>query len=161
MSGPRIGATPMSSAQRQARRRARLRQQRPASPAAPTQRLAPRPTRWAAAVATLIRLQGEYRARLDNLPQISKSRRRPTSYRHRRTRLRGIGGSRSTTWLRLRLIGLLTGKAPYKPAPAQAGLASLTSVLRPGTLLDSAAFASTSSNSPSRESTSPASSARP
>ena len=39
-----------------------LRQQRPASPAAP------RPARWAAAVATLVRLQGEYRAWLDNLP---------------------------------------------------------------------------------------------
>jgi hypothetical protein len=68
MSRPRIGATPMSSAERQARRRARLRQQRPASSAAPTRRLAPRPARWAAAVATLVRLQGEYRAWLDNLP---------------------------------------------------------------------------------------------
>jgi hypothetical protein len=68
MSRRRIGATPMSSAERQARRRARLRQQRPASPAAPTRRLAPRPARWAAAVATLVRLQGEYRAWLDNLP---------------------------------------------------------------------------------------------
>jgi hypothetical protein len=68
MPKPRIGATPMSSAERQARRRARLRQQRPASPAAPTQRLAPRPARGAAVVATLVRLQGEYRAWLDNLP---------------------------------------------------------------------------------------------
>ena len=68
MSRPRIGATPMSSAERQARRRARLRQQRPAPPAAPTRRLAPRPARWATAVATLVRLQGEYRAWLDNLP---------------------------------------------------------------------------------------------
>ena len=68
MPKPRIGATPMSSAQRQARRRARLREQPPASPAVPTRRLAPRPARWAAAVATLVRLQGEYRAWLDNLP---------------------------------------------------------------------------------------------
>ena len=68
MSRPRIDATPMSSAERQARRRGRLRQQRPASPAAPIRRLAPRPARWAAAVATLVRLQGEYRAWLDNLP---------------------------------------------------------------------------------------------
>ena len=30
--------------------------------------LAPRPARWATAVATLVRLQGEYRAWLDNLP---------------------------------------------------------------------------------------------
>jgi hypothetical protein len=68
MPKPRIGAIPMSSAERQARRRARLRQLRPASPAAPTRRLAPRPARWAAAVATLVRLQREYRAWLDNLP---------------------------------------------------------------------------------------------
>ena|SRR6516225_12233897 len=78
MPKPRIGAIPMSSAERQARPhgsspwaegpRVRLRQQRPASPAAPTRRLAPRPARWATAVATLVRLQGEYRAWLDNLP---------------------------------------------------------------------------------------------
>ena len=58
----------MSSAERQARRRTRLRQQRPASPVVPTRRLAPRPARWAAAVATLVRLQEEYRDWLDNLP---------------------------------------------------------------------------------------------
>jgi hypothetical protein len=68
MSRPRLGAAPMSSAERQARRRARLHQQRPASPAAPTRRLAPRPARWAAATATLVRLQEEYRDWLDNLP---------------------------------------------------------------------------------------------
>ena len=68
MSRRRIGATPMSSAERQARPRARLGQQRPASPAVPTRRLAPRPARWVAAVATLVRLQREYRAWLDNLP---------------------------------------------------------------------------------------------
>ena|SRR5215470_9159644 len=68
MSRPRIGAAPMSSAQRQARRRARLRQQHPAPPAPPTRRLAPRPARWAAAVATLVRLQEEYRDWLDNRP---------------------------------------------------------------------------------------------
>src|ERR1700757_2260612 len=67
MSRPRIGAAPMSSAERQARRRARLRRQRPASPAALTRRLAPRPARWAAATATLLRLQEEYRDWLDNL----------------------------------------------------------------------------------------------
>ena len=58
----------MSSAERQVWRRARLRQQRPASPAAPTRRLAPRSSRWAAAVATLVDLQDQYRACLDNLP---------------------------------------------------------------------------------------------
>jgi hypothetical protein len=68
MSRPRLGATPMSSAERQARRRARLRRQPPASPAAPTRRLAPRPARWAAATATLVRLQEEYLDWLDNLP---------------------------------------------------------------------------------------------
>ena len=68
MSRPRLGAAPMSSAERQARRRARLRQQRPTPPAPPTRRLAPRPARWAAAVATLVRLQEEYRDWLDNLP---------------------------------------------------------------------------------------------
>jgi hypothetical protein len=68
MPKPRIGAIPMSSAERQARHRAKLRYQRPAAPAAPTRRLAPRPARWAAAVAMLVRLQGEYRAWLDNLP---------------------------------------------------------------------------------------------
>ena len=68
MSRPCLGTAPMSSAERQARRRAQLRQQHPASPAAPTRRLAPRPARWAAAVATLIRLQEEYSDWLDNLP---------------------------------------------------------------------------------------------
>jgi hypothetical protein len=68
MSRPRLGVAPMSSAERQARRRARLRQQRPTSPAAPTRRLAPRPARWAAAATTLARLQEEYRDWLDNLP---------------------------------------------------------------------------------------------
>ena len=68
MSRARIGAAPMSSAERQARRRARLRHQRPDSPVPPTQRLAPRPVRWATATATLLRLQEEYRDWLDNLP---------------------------------------------------------------------------------------------
>ena len=73
MSRPRIGAAPMSSAERQARPhgsgpRARLHRQRPASPAVPTRRLAPRPARWAAATATLLGVQEEYRNWLDNLP---------------------------------------------------------------------------------------------
>ena len=68
MSRPRIGAAAMSSAERQARCRTRLRHQRPASPVPPTQRLAPRPARWAAATATLLRPQEEYRDWLDNLP---------------------------------------------------------------------------------------------
>ena len=68
MSRPRSGAAPMSSAERQARRRASLRHQDPASPSVPIRRLAPRPARWAAAVAALVRLQEEYRAWLDNLP---------------------------------------------------------------------------------------------
>jgi hypothetical protein len=56
----------MTAAQRQARRRARLRSDLP--PPAPQRRPPPRPQRWAAAVATLIALQDEYRAWLDNLP---------------------------------------------------------------------------------------------
>jgi len=66
MPRPRIGALPMTSAQRQARRRARLGRERPLS--APPRRPLPRPQRWAAAVAVLIALQDEYRAWLDNLP---------------------------------------------------------------------------------------------
>ena len=65
MPRPRLGALPMTSAQRQARYRARLRCERPLPPA---RRPPPRPQRWAAAVATLIALQDEYRAWLDNLP---------------------------------------------------------------------------------------------
>jgi hypothetical protein len=64
----RIGPVPMSPAERQARCRAKLRQQSPAPPAPPTRRRAPRPTRWAAAVAALLELQEEYRGWLDNLP---------------------------------------------------------------------------------------------
>ncbi len=69
MPRPRIGTVPMNPAERQARRRAKLRQQNPRPPVAPTQRIAPRPTRWSAAVAALIDLQEEYRAWLENLPQ--------------------------------------------------------------------------------------------
>jgi hypothetical protein len=65
MSRHRIGAVPMTPAQRQARRRARLRRE---SHAPPAPRIPPRPRRWAAAVAALIDLQDEYRAWLDNLP---------------------------------------------------------------------------------------------
>jgi len=69
MSRPRIGAAPMSAAERQARHRARLRQQVPRPPASPTTRPAPRPTRWAVAVTALLDLQEEYRAWLDRLPE--------------------------------------------------------------------------------------------
>jgi len=65
LSRHRIGAVPMTPAQRQARRRARLRRE---NHAPPTPRRPPRPRRWAAAVAALIDLQDEYRAWLDNLP---------------------------------------------------------------------------------------------
>jgi hypothetical protein len=68
MPRPRIGALPMTSAQRQARRRARLRRDHQPPPAPPARRPPPRPQRWTAAVATLIALQDEYRAWLDNLP---------------------------------------------------------------------------------------------
>ena len=65
MSRHRIGAVPMTPAQRQARRRARLRRE---SHAPPAPRIPPRPRRWAAAAAALVNLQDEYRAWLDNLP---------------------------------------------------------------------------------------------
>lgn len=70
MPRPLIGTTPMSAAQRQARRRARLGQQTSALPTAlPSHpRSPPRPRRWAAAVATLIELQGQYRDWQDGLP---------------------------------------------------------------------------------------------
>jgi hypothetical protein len=55
-------------AERQARHRASLHQTGQASPPASVQRSLPRPRRWAAAVATLIDLQDEYRAWFDNLP---------------------------------------------------------------------------------------------
>jgi hypothetical protein len=60
----------MSSAERQARRRAKLRQQssRP-PPTTATRRRVPRTTRWSAAVAALVDLQEEYRSWLENLPQ--------------------------------------------------------------------------------------------
>ena len=67
MPKPRIGALPMTSAQRQARHRARLRRQ-DHPPSAPAQRTPPRSQRWATAVAALLDLQEEYRAWLDNLP---------------------------------------------------------------------------------------------
>ena len=64
----RIGPIPLSPAERQARRRAKLRRHTPRPPATPTLRIPPRPKRWAAAVAALVNLQEEYRAWLDNLP---------------------------------------------------------------------------------------------
>ena len=66
MPRPRIGTTPMTDAERQARHRARLRHGGTPAPAA--RRIPPRPQRWATAVATLTSLQDEYPAWLDNLP---------------------------------------------------------------------------------------------
>jgi hypothetical protein len=68
MPRPRIGVVPMTPAQRQARRRARLRREHHTPPAPLARRTPPRPKRWAAAVAALIDLQDEYRAWRDNLP---------------------------------------------------------------------------------------------
>jgi hypothetical protein len=62
----RIGAVPMTPAERQARRRARLRRNNRTPPRA--RRTPSRPQRWAAAVAALIALQDEYCAWLDRLP---------------------------------------------------------------------------------------------
>jgi hypothetical protein len=74
----RLGAEPMSPAERQARHRAKLRGQsqtlpRPAAAARPKGGQSParppsRPERWATAVSTLVALQNEYRSWFDNLP---------------------------------------------------------------------------------------------
>jgi hypothetical protein len=74
MPRPRIGAVPMTPAERQARRRVRLHRDDQTLPA-PAARRIPRPARWTAAVATLIELQDEYRAWLDNLPASLESSR--------------------------------------------------------------------------------------
>jgi hypothetical protein len=66
MPRPCLGRRPMTAAERQARRRAKLHQ---APAAAPAPRALPRPQRWAIAVAALLTLQDEYRAWLDNLPE--------------------------------------------------------------------------------------------
>ncbi len=69
MPRPRLGPLPLSAAERQARHRVRLRQDpQPCAPVGPA-RPRPRPQRWAAAVATLVALQDEYRAWLDSLPE--------------------------------------------------------------------------------------------
>jgi hypothetical protein len=69
MPAHRIGAVPMTAAERQARHRAGQRLSHDAHPAAPVSRVPPRPQRWAAAVAALVALQDEYRAWLDRLPE--------------------------------------------------------------------------------------------
>jgi hypothetical protein len=63
-----VAAVPMTPAERQARHRAKLRQPDPNPPPGSVRRSLPRPRRWAAAVATLIDLQDDYRLWLDNLP---------------------------------------------------------------------------------------------
>ena len=75
MPRPRLGPRPMTPAERQARRRARLRRDNCASPAPPARRPVPRPRRWAVAVSTLVELQGQYRDWLDNLPASLESSR--------------------------------------------------------------------------------------
>jgi hypothetical protein len=74
MPRPRLGARPMTPAERQARRRARRCCDSPAPPA-PVRRPVPRPRRWAAAVTTLVELQNQYRDWLDNLPASLESSR--------------------------------------------------------------------------------------
>ena len=70
MPARRSGAVAMTAAERQARRRAKLRQEPSrAAAASPAPRRAPRPKRWATAVAALVALQDEYRAWLDRLPE--------------------------------------------------------------------------------------------
>jgi len=69
MPAHRIGTAAMTPAQRQARHRAKLRRPSQATPRPPVRRLPSRPQRWAAAVATLLALQDEYRAWFDKLPE--------------------------------------------------------------------------------------------
>ena len=69
MPRPRLGALPMTAAERQARRRAQLRRLGDTLTRAPMPRGLPRPRRWAAAVTALMALQDEYRAWLDRLPE--------------------------------------------------------------------------------------------
>jgi hypothetical protein len=70
MPAHRIGSTPMTAAERQARQRAKQRQAHHAARgAAAAPPVLPRPRRWAAAVATLVALQDEYRAWLERLPE--------------------------------------------------------------------------------------------
>jgi hypothetical protein len=84
----RIGTIPMNPAMRQARRRAKLRQQNLIAPVAPTRRMAARPTRWAAAVAALVDLQEEYRAWLEN--PAAKPRELQASGTHQGTSAKGV-----------------------------------------------------------------------
>jgi len=69
MPARRIGTMPMTPAERQARHRAKQRRAHHAHAASPAPRVLPRPQRWAAAVATLVALQDEYRAWLGRLPE--------------------------------------------------------------------------------------------
>jgi len=69
MPRPRIQVLALTAAERQARHRAKRRQQSGSPPTASARRLAPRPERWTTAVAMLIALQHEYCAWLDNLPE--------------------------------------------------------------------------------------------
>ena len=71
----RLGIAPMTPAERQVRRRARLRQHCRTTPTSPAPRIPSRPRRWAVAVAALVKLQDEYRAWLDNFtPNLEGSR---------------------------------------------------------------------------------------
>ena len=74
MPRPRLGARPMTPAERQARHRVRQRCDNGAPPV-PVRRPMPRPRRWAAAVTTLVELQDQYRDWLDNLPASLESSR--------------------------------------------------------------------------------------
>jgi hypothetical protein len=69
MPAHRIGVVAMTAAERQARHRAKLHRPSQAMTRPPAPRVPPRPQRWAAAVATLVALQDEYRAWLERLPE--------------------------------------------------------------------------------------------
>ena len=64
----RIGAEPMSPAERQARHRAKRREQNQGARGQRSARPLSRTERWATAVATLVAVQEQYRGWFDNLP---------------------------------------------------------------------------------------------
>ena len=100
----RLGAVPMTPAERQARRRARLRRNKrtPAIPSA--RRTRPRPQRWAAAVAALIELQDEYRAwARQSTGEPGKLEAGREAEHYRRVRSRGAASDRPAARLRPRL----------------------------------------------------------
>lgn len=124
----RLFEAPLTAAQRQARHRAKLRQESGPPPTAPAPRLPPRPSRWAAAVAVLIVLQDEYRTWFDNLPDNLEGSRLADKLQEitepdlgELLAIDPPAATAATEGEKKRL----RDKAPYGPAPAQAGVQAL------------------------------------